>query len=135
DQRQLKEINDADMRVYGLDVRLTSQRLGSQIYLCGSKIEASQATYLAPAIEVMHAYGGRGLTEDYLGTQKSNNGTGSLWNMAWDYTFSNKNFLRALSPAGARFFGRSDITLGFFGVFTYVLSNQTDPDPQVNRDK
>ena len=28
----------------------------------------------------MHAYGGRGLTENYLGTQKSNNGTGALWN-------------------------------------------------------
>ena len=49
DKRQLKEINDADMRVYGLDVRLTSLKLGSQLYVGGSKIEASQATYLAPA--------------------------------------------------------------------------------------
>jgi hypothetical protein len=134
DKRQLKEINDADMRVYGLDARLTSQKLGSQVYIGGSKIEASQATYLAPAIEIMHAYGGRGLTENYLGTQKSNNGTGALYNFAWDYTFSTANLLRAWSPRGARFLGRSDLTLGFFGVVTYVHSDQKDPDPQINRD-
>ena len=135
DKRQLKEINDADMRVYGVDFRLTSQRLGSQLYLGGSKIEATQATYLAPAIEIMHAYGGRGLTENYLGTQKSDNGTGTLWNAAWDYTFSTRNLLHAWAPAAARFLGRSDVTLGFFGVITYVRSDQKDPDPQINRDK
>jgi hypothetical protein len=135
DKRQLKEINDADMRVYGIDSRVTSLKLGSQLYIGGSKIEASQATYLAPAIEIMHAYGGRGLAENYLGTQKSNNGTGTLWNAAWDYTFSTRNLLRAWSPRGARFLGRSDITLGFFGVVTYVRSDQSDPDPQINRDK
>jgi hypothetical protein len=135
DKRQLKEISDADMRVYGLEARLTSQRLGSQLYVGASKIEASQATYLAPAIEVMHAYGGRGLTEDYLGTQKSNNGTGSLWNAAWDYTFSTRNLLRAWSPRGARLPGKSDVTLGFFGVVSYVRSDQADADPQINRDK
>jgi hypothetical protein len=135
DKRQLKEINDADMRVYGLDARLTSLKLGSQLYIGGSKIEASQATYLAPAVEIMHAYGGRGLTENYLGTQKSDNGTGTLWNAAWDYTFSTRNLLHAWAPNAARFLGRSDVTLGFFGVVTYVRSDQNDPDPQINRDK
>ena len=135
DKRQLKEINDADMRVYGLDTRLTSHKLGSQLYVGGSKIEATQATYLAPAIEIMHAYGGRGLTENYLGTQKSDNGTGTLWNAAWDYTFSTRDFLHAWAPAAALFMGRSDVTLGFFGVVTYVRSDQKDMDPQINRDK
>ena len=51
----VKEINDADMRVWGVDGRLTLSRLGSQLYLGGSKIEATQATYLAPAIEIMSA--------------------------------------------------------------------------------
>jgi hypothetical protein len=134
DRRQLKEINDADMRVWGVDFRLISPKLGSNLYFGGSKIEASQATYLAPAIEVMHAYGGRGLTENYLGTQTSNNGTGTLWNMAWDYTFSLRSALGAWSPGGARRLGRSDVTLGFFGVITYVQSDQKDPDPQINRD-
>jgi hypothetical protein len=134
DKRQLKEISDADMRVYGLDFRVNAPRLGSTLYVGGSKIEASQATYLAPAIEIMHAYGGRGLTENYLGTQKSNNGTGTLWNTAWDYTFSLRNVLGAWSPAGAHLFGRSDIALSFFGVVTYVQSDQKDPDPQINRD-
>jgi len=135
DKRQLKEINDADMRVYGLDARLTSLKLGSQLYIGGSKIEATQATYLAPAIEIVHAYGGRGLTENFLGTQKSNNGTGTLWNAGWDYTFSTRNLLRAWAPNAARFLGRSDVTLGFFGLITYVRSDQADPDPQINRDK
>jgi hypothetical protein len=134
DKRQLKEIHDADMRVYGIDARLTSRKLGSQLYVGGSKIEASQATFLAPAIEVMHAWGGRGLTENYLGTQKSNNGTGALWNAAWDYVFSARTFLGAWSPVGAAVLGRSDVTLGFFGVVTRVQSDQKDPDPQVNRD-
>src|SRR5207237_263589 len=87
DQRQLKNLADADLRVYGLDVRLTWQRLGSQLYLGGSKVEAAQAYFLAPAIEVMHAYGGRGLTENYLGTESSQNGTGGLLSFAWDYGF------------------------------------------------
>ncbi len=135
DKRQLKEINDADMRVYGLDARLTARKLGSQLYVGGSKIEASQATYLAPAVEIMHAYGGRGLTENYLGTQKSDNGTGTLWNLAWDYTFSTRNLLHAWAPGAASALGKSDVTLGFFGVLTYVRSDQSDPDPQINRDK
>jgi hypothetical protein len=134
DKRQLKEINDADMRVWGIDARLTLHRLGSQLYFGGSKIEATQATYLAPAIEVMHAYGGRGLTENYLGTQKSDNGTGALWNFAWDYNFSLRTLLRADTRRGADLLGRSDVTLGFFGVVTYVQSHQKDPDPQINRD-
>jgi hypothetical protein len=134
DKRQLKEINDADMRVWGIDARLTSLRLGSQLYFGGSKVEATQATYTAPAIEVMHAFGGRGLTENYLGTQKSENGTGALWNFAWDYSFSLANLLRAWAPRGRRLLGRGDITLGFFGLLTYVQSKQADMDPQINRD-
>ena len=133
DKRQLKEINDADMRVWGVDVRVTAARLGSQLYFGGSKVEANQATYLAPAIEVMHAYGGRGLTENYLGTQKSNNGTGALWSFAWDYSFSLRNLMRANFRHGAELLGRSDLTLGFFGVVSYVQSEQKDPDPQINR--
>ncbi|MDB4967963.1 MAG: hypothetical protein JWN44_3652 [Myxococcales bacterium] len=134
DKRQLKEINDANLRVYGVDARLTAPYLGSQLYFGGSKLEAVQATYLAPAIEVMHAYGGRGLTENYLGTQRSENGTGTLYNFAWDYSFSLANLLRAWSPRRGEFFGRSDVTLAFFGVLTHVNSKQADPDPQINRD-
>ncbi len=135
DQRQLKEINDADMRIYGLDTRLTYDRLGSQLYLGGSKIEATQSTFLAPAIEVVHAFGGRGLTQNYLGTQSSNNGTGTLWNAALDYSFSTRNFLRAWYPNIANRLGRQDITLSLFGMLTYVRSDQVATDPQINRDK
>jgi hypothetical protein len=133
DKRQLKEISDADMRVFGVDFHVRVPRLGSQLYVGGSKIEAHQATYLAPAIEVMHAYGGRGLTENYLGTQKSDNGTGTLWNAAWDYQLSAATLLR--DGLHRDVFHRSDVTLGLFGMVTYVRSDQKDPDPQINRDK
>jgi hypothetical protein len=133
DLRQLVDISDADMRIYGLDARLNLGRVGSQLYAGFSKIEATQALYLAPAIEVMHAFGGRGLTENYLGTQKSDNGSGGLWNFAWDYNFSLRTALLANTHRGG-FLGRSDLTLGFFGVVTYVQSHQKDTDPQVNRD-
>ena len=33
--------------------------------------------YLAPALEVMHSTGGRGLTENYLGLDSSEDGSGS----------------------------------------------------------
>jgi hypothetical protein len=133
DQRQLKELQDADMRIYGVDTRLTWNRLGSRVYLGGSKIEAAQSTYLSPAVEVVHAYGGRGLTENYLGTQKSENGTGTLWNFAWDYQLSVRNLLRAHLRRGERLLGKSDISLSYFGMINWVQSKQVDPDPQINR--
>jgi hypothetical protein len=135
DQRQLKNLDDADMRVYGFDARLAWQRLGSRLYLGFSKLDATNAYFLGPAIEVMHAYGGRGLTENYLGTESSQNGTGGLTNFAWDYSFSARDFLRSNLRRHGDFLGRSDITLGFFGAITSVRSKQVDAaDPQVNRD-
>jgi hypothetical protein len=135
DQRQLKNLADADMRVYGLDARLSWRRLGSQLYFGGSKVEATQAYFLGPAIEVMHAYGGRGLTENYLGTESSQNGTGGLYSFAWDYVFSTRDFLRVNLRRHGDILGRSDVTLGFFGAISYVQSKQVNADdPQINRD-
>jgi hypothetical protein len=132
DERQLKELSDADMNVVGIDARVTTQRLG-QLYLAFSKVDATHATYLSPAIEVMHAYGGRGLTENYLGTEKSDNGTGALWNLALDYRFSLARLLSRWPQHAARLHG-GDLRLGLFGVATIVSSKQVDPDPAVNRD-
>jgi hypothetical protein len=135
DQRQLKNLSDADMRVYGFDLRLDWQRIGSHVYAGFSKVAATQAYSLAPAIEVMHAYGGRGLTENYRGTESSQNGTGALTSFAWDYGLSVRDFLRANLRRRPNIFGKSDITLGFFGVVSYVNSKQVSAtDPQVNRD-
>ena len=38
--------------------------------------------YLAPALEVMHSTGGRGLTENFLGLDASEDGTGHMYTLA-----------------------------------------------------
>lgn len=144
DRRQLKEIQDASMRIIGLDARI-SPWVGS-LYLGGSLITASQAQYLSPVVEVMHALGGRGLVENYLGTDKSD-GVGSVWNLAGEYSISLQRILRHFSRAAdadvrdgreakdARgMMKRGEVTLKWFGLLAYTQSKQVDPDPAVNRD-
>ncbi|MBI4704571.1 MAG: hypothetical protein HY744_26000 [Deltaproteobacteria bacterium] len=133
DKRQLKELTDASMRVVGADLRADGRFLG-RLYLATSVLTADAATFLAPSIEVMHALGGRGITENYLGTEKSKNGTGGLWNIGFQYDYSVATLLGALLP-GQKPLGGGDITLGFFGAYAYVGSEQSDPDPLVNRDE
>lgn len=133
DQRMLAQIKDADMRVIGLDLRLSTPYLG-QTYLAGSIITASQGIFLTPAIEVLHSYGGRGLAENYFGTEKSENGTGSLWNLALEETFSLRSLLSRVRPARRGFLRGGDITWKVFGLMTYTLSRQVDEKPEVNRD-
>jgi hypothetical protein len=133
DQRQLKMTADADERVYGFDARVDLQRIGTRAYAGFSRIEANNATFLSPAIEVMHAYGGRGLTQNYLGTESSQNGTGGLYNFAWDASVSARDFIRANWRRRPNALGKQDVTFGFFGVVSYVNSKQTSTDPQVNR--
>ena len=135
DQRQLKMTADADMRVYGFDARVDVQRLGTRVYAGLSRIEATQSTFLSPALEVMHAYGGRGLTQNYLGNESSQNGTGGLYNFAWDAQVSARDLIRANWRARPNALGRQDVTVGFFGVVSYVSSKQASAtDPQLNRD-
>jgi hypothetical protein len=140
DKQQLKDLQDASMRVVGLDARVSPWT--GMMYLGASIITASQAQYLSPVLEVMHALGGRGLVENYLGTDKSD-GVGSLWNLAGEYTFSLQRALhhfrngqdpdlatrpRRLLPS------RNEVTLKLFGLVTYTQSKQVDPDPAINRD-
>lgn len=141
DKQQLKEIQDASMRVIGLDARI-SPWVGS-LYLGGSLITASQAQYLSPVVEVMHALGGRGLVENYLGTDKSD-GVGSVWSLAGEYSVSLQRILRHFGrgPDAAErsardslsVMKRGEIALKWFGLLAYTQSKQADPDPAVNRD-
>lgn len=131
DQRQLKELKDASMRVVGLDARLLTW-LG-RFYLGGSVISASQAQYLSPVLEVMHSFGGRGLQENYLGVERSD-GVGSLWNLGGEYTFSLRTLLDRRAPERAAFLQGGDLLLKFFALTAYTLSKQADDDPAMNRD-
>ena len=131
DKRQLKEVQDASMRVVGLDLRLTP--FFGNFYLAGSIITAAQAQYLSPVLEVMHSWGGRGFTENYLGTDKSD-GTGSLYSLAGEYTFSLRRVLSAIAPERGGFLRGGDLQWKWFGLMAYTLSKQVDPDPTINRD-
>lgn len=133
DRRQLKEQADADMRVLGLDVELRTAYTG-RIYLAASTVSATQSNYLAPAIEVLHAFGGRGLTENFFGTERSENGTGALWNLALETHHSLRAILDRRAPGRGRWLRGGDVSLRLFGLLTYVQSRQIDFDPLVNRD-
>jgi hypothetical protein len=131
DKRQLKEVQDASMRVWGMDLRLTP--FFGNFYVAGSWITSAQAQYLSPVLEVMHSWGGRGFTENYLGTDKSD-GTGGLKSLAGEYTFSLRRVLGQLAPERASFLRGGDVQWRFFGLVAQAASNQVDSDPALNRD-
>ena len=133
DKRQLSEITDADMSVVGTDGWLKTPLLG-RFYLGLSYVNATHAKYLSPAIEVMHSYGGRGITENFLGTEKSENGTGWLFNVAFEHSYSLRAVLHRYAPERLAFLHGGDISLRWFGLYTNVASKQLDADPLINKD-
>lgn len=134
DKKPLKELTDAELSVVGADVRADTHVAG-KAYAATSYVSADKATYTAPAIEVMHAYGGRGITESYLGTQSSDNGTGSLWNVGFQYDFSVADAYKSWTGSKASPLPwRGDVTASLFGLYSFVQSKQASPDPLVNKD-
>ncbi|HEY6040055.1 MAG TPA: hypothetical protein VIV58_37490, partial [Kofleriaceae bacterium] len=87
DQRQLSPIQDGTMYVAGLDARYKLPHDRGSSYLAFGYYNMSKSLYLAPALEVMHSTGGRGITENFLGLDSSDNGTGKMYTLATDITF------------------------------------------------
>jgi hypothetical protein len=130
DKRQLKEITDASMTVLGVEARVDTF-LG-RMQLGVSTLSADKAKYLSPSLEIMHSLGGNGITEHYLGTDKSNNGTGSLFNLGFQYDLSAARLIKKIT--GTQPLGEGDVNLSAFGMYTTVSSDQKDADPLINRD-
>jgi hypothetical protein len=134
EKRQLKDLTDANMRVVGTDLRVDSKYAG-RLYAGLSRVTVERGEYLAPVLEVMHSYGGRGLEENFFGTEKSDHGTGSLTNFAFQYDVS---LAQVLSKAKGRPIHvlpwNGDISAALFGLYTAVGSKQVDPNPALNRD-
>jgi hypothetical protein len=130
DKRQLKEITDASVDVTGFEARVDTGALGRAV-LDISSVSAKKGSFIAPAIEVMHSAGGRGLEENYFGTEKSNKGTGSLVNLGFQYDVNAAALLKKYAGTNM---GNADVELSLFGMYTKVTSDQKDPDPLVNRD-
>ena len=133
DKRALSQLTDASMSVVGVDLRADTRYAG-RVYAATSYIAAENATFMAPAIEVMHSYGGRGITENYLGTQSSENGTGSLWNVGAQYDLSLADTYKGWTGKGSPLPWHGDVSATLFGMYTFVQSKQASPDPLVNRD-
>ncbi len=120
DVRQLSPIQDGTMWVAGADVRAPLPGDRGNAYVAAAFYDMTKVLYLAPALEVMHSTGGRGLTENFLGLESSDDGTGRMYTLAGDI------------PARVT----DDIGLRAFGMATWVRSNQVDEmDPAVNRDR
>jgi hypothetical protein len=120
DKRQLSPIQDGTMYVAGLDARYRLPQNRGTAYLAFGYYHMDHVLYLAPALEVMHSTGGRGLTENYLGLDASDDGSGQMYTLATDIKTN------ITDKIGAR----------AFGMATWVRSPQVDEmDPLVNKDR
>jgi hypothetical protein len=120
DKPQLSPIQDGTMWVGGLDARYALPDDHGSAYLALAHYRMDKVLYLAPALEVMHSTGGRGLTENFLGLEDSDDGTGSMTTLAADVPFAIDD------KAGVR----------AFGMATWVRSQQVDEmDPLINKDR
>ncbi len=120
DKRQLSPIQDGTMYVAGADARYKLPGDAGNAYLAFAYYNMDHVLYLAPALEVMHSTGGRGITENYLGTDSSEDGSGHMYTLAGDVKTTITD----------------DIALRTFGMATWVRSPQRDEmDPQINRDR
>ena len=118
--RQLSPIKDGTMWVAGTDARYQLPNDRGTAYLAFSFFNMSRVLYLASALETMHSTGGRGLTENFLGTDSSDDGTGRMYNLAADVP------VKITDRVGAR----------AFGMASWVRSEQVDKmDPLQNRDR
>ncbi len=133
DKKPLKEITDANVNIVGVDVRADTHYAG-RAYAATSYVSAERATYQSPALEVMHSFGGRGLTENYFGTESSENGTGSLWNVGLQYDVSFADTYRHWTQERSPLPWGGDVTASLFGVYSFIQSKQASPDPLINRD-
>ncbi len=120
DTRQLSPIQDGTMWVAGVDARYTIPDDHGSAYVALAYHDMDKVLYLAPALETMHSTGGRGLTENFLGLEDSDDGTGRMTTLAVD----------APIILDDRFGVRA------FGMATWVRSNQVDEmDATANRDR
>jgi GH15 family glucan-1,4-alpha-glucosidase len=119
DQRQLSQIEDGTMWVVGLDARVRLPRELGEVYAGASQMWADSVLFLAPAIELLHSTGGRGLTENYFGLASSDNGTGRILSGALEAPMT-------LTPL---------VALRTFGMVARVDSEQVDAmDASLNKD-
>ena len=121
DKRQLSPIEDGTMWIAGVDATWALPRELGQVYGAVSHLWADQVLFLAPAVEVLHSTGGRGLTENFFGLADSDSGSGRILSAALDAP------LRLIDDRGE---------LRLFGMAARVRSEQVDEvNPVMNKDR
>lgn len=120
DKPQISPIKDGTMYVAGADAHYRLPGARGTVNGAFAYYHMDQALYLAPALEVMHSTGGRGITENFLGTDASDDGSGHMYTLSLDAPI-------AITPA---------LGVRAFGMATWVRSPQRDEmDPAANRDR
>ncbi len=118
---------DGSLSVLGIDAVLNTAALG-RIFLGVSRVFADHAVTVAPAIEVIHAYGGgffkSGITHQYLNEKSGwdsyevmsggGNGTVDTIEGQWDMSLS--------SIIGPELFGQQQLNLQVFGMLNLIQS-------------
>ncbi len=124
---------DGSLTTVGIDAVFNTAALG-RIFLGGSYVMADHAVTVAPAYEVIHAYGGgffkSGVTHMYFNERSrwdsydvmsaGGNGTILTGEAQWDLNLS--------SLIGPEIFGQQNLTAKLFGMFNLV---QSDDDPNL----
>lgn len=120
DKRQLSPIVPGSMWVAGADAKYQLPDGWGTAYVAAAYDTMSHALYLGPALEIMNSLGGRGLTENFLGLDASNDGSGHMYTAAADVKLNITEKIRARA----------------FGMLDWVRSPQVDlMDPLNNKDR
>jgi hypothetical protein len=138
DARATPTTPDGKIAVVGGEVRVTGG-LAGELYAGYSRVSATDAGAVGPAIEVVHSLGGgghqtgNGLIENYLGPctmcAAADVGTGSIDTVEIAYNYSFGLLYRKLQDPRASFWGNgTDLTLGVFGMYTAVSSKDPTAD-------
>lgn len=121
---------DGAMTILGGDVRVDMPDMLGYLYLGASTISLKHATTIAPAVEVIHSYGGgefnMGVTSNYLDSEMCrwglaetcSNGNGNVLTIAGQYMAKVSDFL-----GGTPFADGQDLTTKFYGMWNRVKSD------------
>lgn len=124
---------DGELGVVGADLRVRGNAYG-ELYAGFSHVYANNARSVAPAIEVIHSFGGGefglGITSNYLDDRTAqSNGNGSVDTLSLQYDFSVANLLENLKKPGSHFWGDGrDLTISLFTMMNWIKSQDADMD-------
>jgi hypothetical protein len=120
DDRVAPTQKDGRISILGGETRLSIGRFG-HLYAGYAFTKAADARGVSSLVRVLNAKGGPGLMTEYLGPNSG--GNGSLNTLGFEYDISLGNLLRHPGTFNGR---APDVSLGAFGIFTAVSSNEKE---------